>query len=142
MWRNALLLFALSSAAAHAQEDSDPVGWGETPAMEIVEPATPEREVGRGIASWYGPRFHGRRTASGERYDMNAFTAAHRTLPFGTLVKVTSLVNGKTVEVRINDRGPHIRKRVIDLSREAAKVLGLIDAGTKPVVISVPQDAD
>ena len=98
-----------------------------------------QREVGRGIASWYGPRFHGRLTASGEKFDMHELTAAHPTLPFGTVVRVQSLANGRTVDVRINDRGPHIKQRVIDLSRAAAKALGLIDAGTgtKPVVITL-----
>jgi rare lipoprotein A len=104
----------------------------------------PQPEVGRGLASWYGPRFHGRRTASGERFDMHAYTAAHRTLPFGTVVRVRSLVNGRTVEVRINDRGPFLRKRVIDLSRGAAEALGLLQArsGTKPVVITVVPAGD
>jgi rare lipoprotein A len=99
------------------------------------------RELQRGIASWYGQRFHGRRTASGERYDMHALTAAHPTLPFGTIVRVRSLVNGREVDVRINDRGPYIRKRIIDLSRGAAEALGLLEAGTgtKPVVLSVPE---
>jgi rare lipoprotein A len=98
------------------------------------------RELQRGIASWYGQRFHGRRTASGETYDMHALTAAHPTLPFGTIVRVRSLVNGREVDVRINDRGPHIRRRIIDLSRGAAQALGLLEAGTgtKPVVLSVP----
>ena len=79
-----------------------------------------------GRASWYGPGFHGRRTASGERYDQNALTAAHRTLPLGSEVHVTNVTNGKSVRVRINDRGPFVRGRVIDLSRGAAKQLGII----------------
>jgi rare lipoprotein A len=113
------------------------------PAQEVVrDDARPE--IGRGLASWYGPRFHGRRTASGEKFDMHQFTAAHPTLPFGTIVRVRSLVNGRTVDVRINDRGPFLRHRVIDLSRAAAQALGLIDArtGTKPVVISAPRPND
>lgn len=97
------------------------------------------REYQRGGASWYGPGFHGRRTASGERYDMNALTAAHRTLPFGTLVRVHSLVNGREVEVRITDRGPFIRTRVIDLSRAAADMLGMLGLGFKEVVLLVPE---
>lgn len=111
------------------------------PAPVAVE--VPEREVGRGLASWYGPRFHGRRTASGERFDQHAFTAAHRTLPFGTVVRVRSLVNGRTVDVRINDRGPFLKRRVIDLSRAAADALGLLDSGKgiKPVVLLVPVNA-
>ena len=125
----ALLLLAAGAACAEEEAAAQP------------ERAVQEREVGRGLASWYGPRFHGRRTASGERFDQHQLTAAHRTLPFGTVVRVRSLVNGRTVDVRINDRGPHLRKRVIDLSRAAAEALGLLEArtGTKPVVISVPQ---
>ncbi len=86
-----------------------------------------------GKASYYGSRHHGRRTASGERFDQHALTAAHRTLPFGTRVKVTNLNNDRTVVVRINDRGPHIRGRIIDLSREAAERLGMLRAGVAPV---------
>lgn len=97
------------------------------------------REFQRGHASWYGPGFNGRRTASGERYDMNAFTAAHRTLPFGTLVRVRSLVNGREVEVRITDRGPYSRGRIIDVSRAAAEDLGMLGLGFKQVVLFVPE---
>jgi len=96
------------------------------------------REYQRGGASWYGPGFHGRRTASGERYDMNAMTAAHRTLPFGTWVRVHSLVNGREVDVRITDRGPFIRSRVIDVSRSAAEALGMLGLGFKEVVLLMP----
>ena len=106
------------------------------PALLAGEPA---REFQRGGASWYGPGFHGRRTASGERYDMNAMTAAHRTLPFGTWVRVHSLVNGREVDVRITDRGPFIRSRVIDVSRGAAEALGMLGLGFKEVVILVPE---
>jgi rare lipoprotein A len=86
-----------------------------------------------GLASWYGGKFHRRRTASGELFDMRALTAAHPTLPFGSLVCVRSTVNGRTVVVRINDRGPHTGNRVIDLSRAAAEELGMIGLGLKPV---------
>lgn len=89
--------------------------------------------VHRGIASWYGPRFHGRRTASGERYNMNDLTAAHRTLPFGTLVEVRNVRNGRSVVVRINDRGPYSKNRVIDLSFAAAREIGAVLPGTAPV---------
>ena len=91
------------------------------------------RELERGGASWYGPGFQGRRTASGERYDMRGLTAAHRSLPFGTLVRVRSLVNGREVEVRINDRGPFSRARVIDVSHAAALELGMLEMGIKTV---------
>ncbi len=82
-----------------------------------------------GVASWYGPGFHGKETANGERYNQNKLTAAHRTLPLGTRAKVTNLENGKSVEVRINDRGPYVSMRVIDLSRAAAGRLRMVDKG-------------
>lgn len=109
---------------------------GPRPALLGGEPA---REFQRGGASWYGPGFHGRRTASGERYDMHALTAAHRTLPFGTLVRVHSLVNGREVEVRITDRGPYSHGRIIDLSRAAAQALDMLGLGFKEVVLMVPE---
>ena len=82
-----------------------------------------------GVASWYGPGFHGNKTANGEVYDMHARTAAHRTLPFGTLVRVTRLDTGASTVVRINDRGPHVAGRVIDLSNAAANELDMVKAG-------------
>ena len=114
----------------------DPSNDMPRPALLAGEPA---REYQRGGASWYGPGFHGRRTASGERYDMNAFTAAHRTLPFGTWVRVHSLVNGRDVDVRITDRGPFARSRVIDVSRAAAKELDMLGLGFKEVVLLIPE---
>ena len=87
------------------------------------------RSLGTGGASFYGRRFHGRRTANGERFDMHGLTAAHRTLPFGSLVRVTNPRNGLSVTVRINDRGPFHGNRVIDLSRAAASEIGLISRG-------------
>ena len=96
------------------------------------------QELGRGGASWYGIRFHNRRTASGERFDMGALTAAHRTLPFGALVCVRSLVNGKQVVVRVTDRGPGSPQRIIDLSRAAAEALDMLGTGIKQVALSKP----
>jgi rare lipoprotein A len=90
-----------------------------------------------GMASWYGPGFNGRRSASGEVFNQNAMTAAHRTLPFGTQVRVTNLNNGQQVVVRINDRGPFSHGRVIDLSAGAARAIGLMSAGVGPVQIEV-----
>src|SRR6476660_9136845 len=92
-----------------------------------------------GIASWYGHPYHGRSSASGEIYDMEQFTAAHRTLPFGTLVRVVNLDNEKSVEVRINDRGPFVDDRVIDLSHAAAQAIGMIGPGTARVRVEVIQ---
>ncbi len=91
----------------------------------------------RGTASWYGPSFHGRYTSNGEIYNMYAFTAAHKTLPMNTIVKVTNLNNGKSVIVRINDRGPFVKGRIIDLSYAAGKKIGLDVTGTAPVKIEV-----
>lgn len=91
----------------------------------------------RGGASWYGIQFHQKKTANGERFDMGAMTAAHRTLPFNTLVCVRSLVNGKEVKVRINDRGPYANNRIIDLSRAAAEELDMIGLGIKQVALSI-----
>ena len=90
-----------------------------------------------GIASWYGEEFNGRLTASGEVYDMYQMTAAHKTLPLGTVVKVTNEENGQTVQVRINDRGPYVKGRIIDLSRNAGKAIGMKDTGTAQVKLEV-----
>lgn len=90
-----------------------------------------------GKASWYGPGFHGKRTASGERFDTHAYTAAHRTLPHGTRVLVTNLANGRSVTVRINDRGPFARGRILDLSYGAAREIGMIPTGTANVRVTV-----
>lgn len=91
----------------------------------------------RGIASWYGHPYHGRATASGEIYDMERLTAAHQRLPFGVTTRVENLVNGKTVDVKINDRGPFVKGRIIDLSRAAAREIDLIGPGVARVRIKV-----
>ena len=93
-----------------------------------------------GRASYYGDKFHGRKTASGERYNRNRFTAAHPTLPFGTMVRVTGLQNGKSVVVRINDRGPHKKSRIIDLSRAAAAKIGMLAEGVIDVGIEIEKE--
>ncbi len=92
-----------------------------------------EKFIEQGIASWYGPNFDGKKTANGEIYDMNKLTAAHRTLPFNSLVKVVSKTNNKSVVVRINDRGPYAKNRIIDLSKKAAAKIDLITNGTAKV---------
>ena len=106
----------LSLLAGCASHDIDPRGYDKT-----------------GTASYYGARHHGKRTASGEPFDQNALTAAHPALPFGTRVLVTNLNNDKSVVVRINDRGPHTRGRLIDLSRKAAQQLDMLRTGTAKV---------
>ncbi|HWJ88027.1 MAG TPA: septal ring lytic transglycosylase RlpA family protein [Pelagibacterium sp.] len=90
-----------------------------------------------GTASWYGGKFHGRKTANGETYNQHALTAAHRHLPFGTEVVVTNQNNGRSVVVRINDRGPFTGGRIIDLSRQAASQIGMINSGTAKVTVEV-----
>lgn len=98
---------------------------------------SPPVEPQMGVASYYAGRWHGRRTASGERFDMHEMTAAHRTLPFGTRVRVTNLKNGREVVVRINDRGPWRKKRVIDVSYAAARKLGMVGPGIARVRLDV-----
>jgi rare lipoprotein A len=111
------------------------------PAAELreAERRARVRSSSVGMASYYARKFHGRKTASGERFDMHKLTAAHRTLPFGTRVRVTNLRNGRSATVRINDRGPYTRGRIIDLSYAAAKEIGLIEAGTAKVKVEVLQ---
>ena len=130
-----------ASFAAHAALPPSPEPAGHVvdlatiePAVELPHTATP---ITGGMASYYGRRFHGRRTANGELFDMNAMTAAHRTLPFGSLVEVTNPRNGKKVTVRINDRGPFHGNRVIDVSRAAATELGLIGPGRGSVELAL-----
>jgi rare lipoprotein A len=114
-------------------------GCGAT-SQRAVTPRVGNQE--EGLASWYGGKFHGRKTASGERFDQNALTAAHRTMPFGTKLRVTNRKNGRSVKVRVNDRGPFSsRRRVIDLSKAAAQAIGMTNDGIVPVkieVLSVP----
>jgi rare lipoprotein A len=94
-----------------------------------------------GKASWYGDVHHGKKTASGEAYDMHTLTAAHRTLPFGTRVRVTNVDNGRSVVVRVNDRGPLVGGRIIDLSQAAARALGALGSGVFTVRLEIFEDA-
>ncbi len=123
MWRPLSALALLTLLAGCASHDIDPRGYDET-----------------GTASFYGSRHHGKRTASGEPFDQHALTAAHRSLPFGTRVQVTNLKNQRSVVVRINDRGPHTRGRLIDLSRAAAQRLDMIRSGTARVRVQSLSD--
>ncbi|MHC8370259.1 septal ring lytic transglycosylase RlpA family protein [Pseudomonas sp. MDT1-85] len=93
-----------------------------------------------GVASYYGAKHHGKRTASGERFNKNSLTAAHRQLPFGTRVKITNLNNDRSCVVRVNDRGPYSRGRLIDVSREAAEQLGMLRSGTAKVRVQALDD--
>ncbi|MGW8267593.1 MAG: septal ring lytic transglycosylase RlpA family protein [Longimicrobiales bacterium] len=117
-------------------------GSSASPPSPVPEaPETPEASSSAwtqtGVASWYGEDFHGRDTASGEPYDMNDLTCAHPTLSFGTRLRVENLDNGRSVIVRVNDRGPFAKSRILDVSRKAAQELGMIGPGTARVRISV-----
>ena len=134
----------LATACAHREEQTRVWNFP-PPALERVpppqpappppEPPVPEEDVPEppqeheldGVASWYGPGFHGREAASGETFDQNELTAAHRTLPFGTVVRVTRVDTGQSIEVEITDRGPMPKARVIDLSKAAAQQIGITD---------------
>jgi rare lipoprotein A len=142
----ALVVTALWACATGVQAQTPPAADSNTETPEPTPPSTSASdfwatdlgsgEGQRGKASWYGKRFHGRRTASGEIFKMSELTAAHRTLPLLSYAKVTLLSTGKSVIVRVNDRGPHIlTHRVIDLSHAAAAELGLLDKGTGDVLV-------
>ena len=119
----ACALLSLLAGCASQSGTVDPHGYDQT-----------------GVASYYGARHHGKRTASGERFDQHSLTAAHRQLPFGTRVKITNLGNNDSVVVRINDRGPYSRGRLIDVSREAAEQLGMLRTGTARVRVQALDD--
>jgi rare lipoprotein A len=116
----------LMVAACNTTSSTDPSVTGSISQNQIATAAT----LQKGTASWYGPGFHGRRTASGERFNSGAMTAAHRSLPFGTKLKVVNEKNGRSVVVRVNDRGPFSRNRIIDLAKGPAQELGLTSTGT------------
>ena len=137
-----LLLFWLGADVALASPSAEEFQVKQTGDVVLRVPPDPPAVQARvrGAASWYGPGFYGRRTASGELFGPDTLTAAHRTLPFGTRVRVTNLENGKTVVVRINDRGPFRRHRVIDLAHGAATVLQMKQAGEVPVAMEILGD--
>jgi rare lipoprotein A len=137
-----LLLAPLRAAGAEVDKPSELIEIADLP--ELIKSAVNTTLEGAlqtgsafeaGIASWYGRAFQGRRTASGERFDMNLLTAAHKTLPLGTVVLVRNPVNGQTVEVTINDRGPYLKDRIIDLSYRAALLLGMVQTGKQAVEV-------
>ena len=145
------IVFALASVAGCAKHNATAHQPANTPAPQSGQPgasrpsgpppanerqpAVPGEYVEEGVASWYGVPFNGRRTSNGEIYDMHEFTAAHRTLPFNCVVRVTNLNNGEQTEVRINDRGPFVRGRVIDLTPAGAHALGF--SGLADVTLDV-----
>lgn len=121
-----------SSRMAAPKDPPETIDW---------DPSAPGEKIEAGIASWYGPKFHGKLTANGEQYDMDQLTAAHRTLPFNSIVKVQNLSNGESVVVRINDRGPFAKDRIIDLSKKAAREIGMIGPGTAKVALMLMNDS-
>lgn len=123
-WLCALALLALAGCSSAPKSGSSAA-------------SAPSGHRESGIASYYGNEFHGRKTANGERFDQAQLTAAHRTLPFGTRLKVTNTQTGKSVQVRVNDRGPFVKGRVIDLSSSAFKSIASLNAGVVPVRIQV-----
>lgn len=137
-------VFCMSLAAS--AQDTTRVGFDDQSAaviqlefskVEEIQAEEPKHASLVGIASYYAAKFHGRRTASGERFNSKVLTAAHLSLPFGTLLKVTNLRNMKSVVVRVNDRGPHVRGRIVDLSRAAAEQIGLRHTGTARVALEI-----
>lgn len=128
---HALAQSTVAPAAAPAVPPAAPV-----PAASPA-PAAPAADTERGKLAWYGSKFAGRKTASGQRYDPNALTMAHKTLPFGTRVKVTNLANKRSVELRVNDRGPTQADRIGDVSHAAAKRLGMVRAGVIDAEVTV-----
>jgi rare lipoprotein A len=147
------IVFALASVAGCAKHNATAHQPANTPAPQSGQPgasrpsgpppanerqpAVPGEYVEEGVASWYGVPFNGRRTSNGEIYDMHEFTAAHRTLPFNCVVRVTNLNNGEQTEVRINDRGPFVANRVIDLSLSAAQAIEMVGPGTANVRLEI-----
>jgi len=128
--RGAIALLAAATALTGLLAAS-PTGQG------LQFPDTVPEWTQQGRVSWYGPGFHGRRTANGEVFDTHDLTMAHRSLPMGTTVRVTNLENGRTVVLRVNDRGPYVRGRVADLSHAAAERLGFVDDGVVPARIEL-----
>nr|WP_144054406.1 septal ring lytic transglycosylase RlpA family protein [Pleurocapsa sp. PCC 7319] len=140
---SALLGILINIGGVASKAEAVPNQVSDNKSLKISEQTIPLREqtiianVFGGQASWYGPGFHGRLTASGEVYNQNALTAAHPSLGFGTRVKVRNLNNGRSVVLRINDRGPYAQGRVIDVSAAAAQSLGMISSGVAPVEVTI-----
>ena len=141
-----LLFLAMTGGCAHRKyatappaptPQPNPAPSPGVPAAPSAPPAVAGAYVEEGIASWYGIPFDGHRTSNGEIYDMYQFTAAHRTLPFGAVLRVTNLSNGKQTEVRVNDRGPFVGNRIIDLSLSAARAIDMVGPGTAQVRIEM-----
>lgn len=132
-----LFFFISACSLSHQKIQSShlPLSSEETITNEVIEEELLSPTLQQGLASWYGPGFYGKKTASGQKFLKQSFTAAHRSLPFGTRLKVINQLNGKEVEVVVNDRGPFIKGRILDLSYVAAKELGITKKGCAPVEI-------
>jgi rare lipoprotein A len=128
---------AQSTVAPAAAPAAQPAAQPAAPSAPAPAPAAPAAGTEQGKLAWYGSKFAGRKTASGQRYDPNALTMAHKTLPFGTRVKVTNLANKRSVELRVNDRGPTQADRIGDVSHAAAKRLGMVRAGVIDAEVTV-----
>ncbi len=139
-WICVYLLIALAANGCHKRKISAGKPLPSPVPMAITLNNLPDEEM-TGLASWYGHPYHGRRTSSGETYNMHSMTAAHRILPYNTMVRVHNLQNGKQVQVRINDRGPFVEGRVIDLSYAAAQAIDLVESGTARVHLQIMQNA-
>jgi rare lipoprotein A len=149
-WRSGVLFFAalsLAACAGHGSGRQQATGHGIYKVGKPYEvngvwyyPAVDYSYAETGIASWYGPDFDGETTADGEIYDMNALTAAHRTLPLPSMVRVTNLENGRQIALRVNDRGPYANNRIIDVSRRAAQLLGFEQQGTAQVRVEIMEE--
>lgn len=132
----------LLASCGTVKRGSGPAAGPVSGAESRTESLNNSRIIGSGIASWYGPNFHGKLTANGETFNMNDLTAAHKTLPFNTVVKVENLDNNRSVIVRINDRGPYVGDRIIDLSKKSAEEVDMIGAGTANVRIVYLREGD
>lgn len=131
----ALFIFSLTILFACASQRPVPVERRMPPSEQKIVKKEIAQSVQYGIASWYGKDFHGKATSSGEIYDMYQLTSAHNTLPLGTMVMVTNMENGKVVELKVNDRGPFVKDRIIDVSYAAARILGMYEKGTAYVKV-------
>lgn len=136
-----LCLLAACSNQARVSVPKPPAPPESIAPTPLVPPQSTDSSVIEGLASWYGEPHHGRVTASGEIFNMHRLTAAHRTLPFDTIVRVQNKQNGHEIDVRINDRGPYVTKHIIDLSYAAAKALDMVRAGIAPVRLKVVRTA-
>lgn len=155
-WRGGLVIGVLLLAGCSSTQRQAPPGAEGAQASPVVRgyklgkpyqikgvwyyPEVDYNYVEEGVASWYGPGFHGKQTANGETYDMNDLTAAHRTLPMPSVVRVTNLENGRSIKLKVNDRGPFAREQIIDVSRRASQLLGFHQQGTTPVRVEIVED--